>query len=842
MWRTTINGLCAHKLRLALTAVAVVLGVSFVAGTFILTDTVNAALDQSYTHAAAGDVIVRAPTRYTRNIVADQGPAAKPPAVPSALLATIAAQPDVTAAAGTVQGTTRLLGPNGRPLAGNGTIVTNWPGSPRLSAYTLRSGRRPTAANDIALDAATVKKHGYRLGQTVTMLDTTPLATFTLVGIFGFGHEDTLAAQSYAGVADTTAQALFGQPGQWDAIVVAGRPGVSAKSLAAAMSARFSRTYEAVTSATVAHENATAVKSAVGMLTTLLLAFAIVAMFVGTFIIYNTFNILVAQRTRELALLRALGASRRQVTTSVITESAVVGTIASAIGVGAGFGIAAGIQALIQAVGWGLPSTSPQLLGRTVAVSMATGLLATLGSSLSPARRAATVAPVKALSDNPVDDAGTIGRRAVTGLGVTIAGVSALTVGLVVRPHNGLAVVGLGAAATFVGIAMLSPLIVAPLAAVLGWPLRAAGIPGALARANAARNPRRTASTASALMIGVAVVAVIGTLGASQKASMSGSINSDLKADIVVTGGQNGFTPAVASDLRIASDINAVTEVRVGTWHAASATRQLTAIDPSTAAQTLTLNMQSGSLASLDDGDVLIDAPTARSQRIHVGQALAMGFDHTGVQTLRVGGIYQKNSLVGSYVVSLTAYDANYATVRDQEVFVMSAGDPVKTLAAVRAAAGRFPSVSVKDQTAFKAEQSQQVGQALNMVYGLLALSILIALIGIVNTLALSVIERTRELGLLRAIGMRRSQVRQAIRGEAVLVCLIGAILGMVVGIGLGVAVTASASLKNTGHPVVPLTTLFAVVAVCGIAGVGAAIWPARRASKIDVLDAIATA
>jgi len=842
---TTIKGLWAHKVRLALTALAVVLGVSFVAGTFVLTDTVNAALGHAFTNATPGAVTVRSKATYSRVAgPGDVGPAVKAPSVPDSLVATVAAAPGVAAAGGTVQGDVTVVAPATKPAssAAAPTYATNWPTDPALSPMTLRNGRAPANGTEVALDAHTVASERRHLGGTVTVLSSHAPRSFTLVGVIAFGPDDTLAGITYAVFDGPTAQALVGTPGQWDSIVVASRPGVTPAALARQVGAVVPPGVEAVTSAAVTHETASALEKALGMLTTFLLAFALVATFVGTFIIANTFNILVTQRTRELALLRALGASRAQVTVSVVTEATIIGAVASAVGVAAGIGVAAGLQAMIAASGWGLPSGSPQLLGRTVIVAVGTGMVATITSAVVPARRASKVAPVAAMSDTPAAEAGSLGRRMLFGSATTAAGAVALGYGIAARPTDTLTLVGAGAAVLFVGVAMLSPLVVGPMARLIGRPLSTTqGVSGHLARHNAMRSPRRTAATAAALMVGVAVVAVVATLGSSQVASTSKALDATVRADFVITGPQRGFTPAVATAVSGQPGVGTVAELRQGVWHAASGPRQLSAVDPAAAPRAITIAMRSGTETSLADGDVLVDTTTAAAEHLSVGQTLPMGFDRTGTQHMRIGGTYEPSSLLGSYVISTSTYGANYATVADEAVFVTAAGSPAEAQAAVTRAAATFPDVTVKDQVAYKAQQRTQASQGLSLVYALVALSILIALVGIVNTLALSVIERTRELGLLRAVGMGRRQVRRMIRGETVIVCVIGAVLGATIGTGLGVAVTHAIGLEGTAVTVIPVTTLTTVVAICGGAGLVAAIWPARRAARLNVLQAIAS-
>jgi putative ABC transport system permease protein len=851
MFKATVKGLLAHKLRFAMTGLAVVLGVSFMAGTFMLTDTINHTFNVLFAQTAVGkDTTVRARTSF-KSTGFDAADVQRAP-VPEALVSTVRQVSGVKAADGIVQGYAQLVGHDGKPIGGsNGppTFGTNWLPDRQLSSFKLRQGGAPTTADEIAIDARTFTTKGFRLGERVTVLTTQAPRPFTIVGSLGFGSQDNLAGATFIAFDGPTAQQLLGHPGQWDSIDVAAQAGISSTDLTLRIADALPPQYEAVTAASVAADTAKSIEHSIGMFTTFLLVFAGVALFVGAFIIYNTFSILVTQRTRELALLRAVGASRRQVNRSVIAEAGIVGLLASIVGLAAGAGLALAMEALFKAIGFGLPTSNLQLLPRTIILAVVVGTVVTLVSSIVPARRASRVPPLAAMTEAALSEQSSLRRRITVGAVVGGAGLAVLFTGLFGHLSKAALVVGIGAGLVFIAVAMLSPLVVTPMARVLGAPLAAmGGMTGRLSQQNAMRNPKRTASTAAALMIGVALVTVIATLGATIRGTIGKVIDESIKADYIVgpTGGGGGsgagFSPDVTKSLAARPELAVVSAGRQASWHSGSSTKDLVAVDPATAGAVLNFAMTNGSLASLTQGDVLVADSIATSHHLKVGDRVTMGFDATGVQHLTVGGTYRPNQFVGSYVISLATYDRNYPKGGlDQLVFIKDRAAPPVALAAIKSVTSRYPNLGVQDQTTYKASEKNRISTLLNLVYVLLGFSILIAIIGIVNTLALSVIERTRELGLMRAVGMLRRQVRRMVRGEAVVVCLIGALLGVVVGLGLGVALVSAIHFDTGTVLTIPALTLAIVVVLAGVAGVLAAIGPARRAAKLDVLRAIAT-
>ena len=847
MWRAALKGLFAKKLRLLLTAASIVLGVGFVAGTYVLTDTMARAFDQLFaTVASDTDVVVRAASAFevTGQGAGGDGTSGRRP-IPASVLETVRAVQGVAEARPSVQGYAQLVDPRtGEAIGGFGppTIGLSW--DPGSTVLTLREGRAPQGPGEVVVDAGTARAHDLRVGQEVRVITTGGPQRFEIVGIAGFGETDNLAGATLALFELRTAQELFDRVGRYDEIAVDAAEGVSASELRARIQARLPEGVEAVTSTTVAAENADAFKEALGFFRTALLVFAGISLFVGSFIIFNTFSIITAQRTRELALLRALGATRRQVTASVLLEAVVVGLAASVVGVAAGVGIAAGLRALLGAFGVDLPGTALRVLPRTVLVSVAVGSAVTLMGSLLPARRAARVAPVEALRDRSEQPTGGgMRRRLLAGTALTAVGLAVLLFGLFGGSGSAAELVGAGAALTFLGVAALSPIVARPAALVLGRPLRALGVPGRLGQENAMRNPRRTAATAAALMVGLALVSMVSILSASLKASFTAALEETLRADLTVTTSSfQPFSPEVAERIRALPEVAAVAEFRQGLFRFRGEALLVTAVDPSTIERVAALDLREGSVASLAQGRVLVSADAARERGISLGDRLTLTFPGTGPEPLVVGGLHGEDRLVGDWVVSLATYERLYPEQLDTFVLLKGAEgvSPRALQAAVERAVADFPSLDVQDQAAFREKQAGFVDQLLNLVTVLLLLAVVIALVGIANTLGLSILERTREIGLLRAIGMTRRQLRSAVRWEAVIIAVFGALLGLVVGLGFGVALQRALAGEGLGELAIPAGRLVVSVVLAGLAGVVAAVGPARRAARLDVLRAIA--
>ncbi len=848
MWRATFKSLFARKVRLGLTALSIVLGVGFVAGTFVLTDTMNKAFNDLFKQVGVGtDVVVRGVSAFTpgQNGPGGGGGEQRSP-VPATLLPTVRAVAGVSEAHGEVTGYAQMVDPvTGKAIGGAGppTLGANWTAGG--GAVQLREGSAPGAADEVVVDAGTATKYHLRVGQLIRILFQGPPRTFTISGIAGFGSADNLAGATLTFFQTSTAQQVLDRVGTFDQISVRADDGVSSADLRGRIADVLPKGVEAVTATTVANEQSKTLQDSLSFFRVALLVFAFIALFVGAFIIFNTFTIIVAQRSRELALLRAIGASRRQVMTSVVVEAIVTGLVAAAVGIVAGIGIAVGLKGLLKAFGVDLPSTSLQLEARTVIVSLVVGVIVTVVSSVLPALRASRVSPIEAMRETSDARPGSgLGwRRLLPGLLVTVLGVSALLVGLFAHPSDAAALVGVGAALTFIGVAICSPLFARPLAGGIGLPVRGLGMQGRLGRENAMRNPRRSASTASALMVGLGLVAMVSILSASLKASISDTLQSSLKADYVLTTSSFApFSPDVAARAKHVSGVSAVSEFRQGGFRVSGKDAFLTAVDPATVEQVAELKLSDGARLALEDGKIVVFDKTAQQEGWKIGDALPAAFAATGSTPLVMGGTFGENRLVGGdYLVSLDTYDRYFPEQLDSFVMVRTVpgADQATVQRDLQTAVKPFANIEVQDQAAYRERQAGFVNQLLGLVTALLAMAILIALFGIVNTLGLSIFERRRELGLLRAVGMGRRQVKRMIRWESVIISVMGAIMGIAIGTFFGWSLQRALAPQGVDVLAFPVGQLVFYVIFAGFAGVLAAIWPARRAAKLNVLEAI---
>jgi putative ABC transport system permease protein len=841
-----MKSLLARKLRLLLTALAVVLGVGFVVGTLILTDTLSRAFDQAFATTAEGaDVVVRGASAFDPGF-ADPGGGAfeEQPPVPEDLLEAVERVDGVAAAAGDVAGYAQLIDPDtGEPIETMGapTIGMSW--NPVAGALEVRSGDAP-GTDEVAVDASTAERFDLRIGQRVEVILVGPTREFTISGTVGIGELEGFGGGTLSVFETVTAQEAFDRVGEFDAVTVAGEEDVSVAALRAAIQQVLPDGYEAVSASTVAAETADEIEEGLGFFRTGLLVFAFVSLFVGVFIIFNTFNIIVTQRTRELGLLRALGASRRQVQVSVLTEAVVIGLVASVVGIGLGLVLSYGLRELLDAFGAGLPRTAAVILPRTLVVGVAIGTLVTVVAGVAPARRASRVSPIEALREVEGGPTASLRRRIIVGGVVTMVGVVALLYGLFGGPSDAALIVGVGAALTFIGVATLSPLVARPIAGLIGAPIRGMGFAGRLGRENAMRNPRRTASTAAALMIGLGLVTFVAVFADSLKASSEAALDEAIRSDFILSsGGFAPLSPQVAEDLAARPEVAVASATRLGLIRVGGGTDFVTAIDPATFGDVTSLDFAEGSLASLAEDDmVAVLDDVAESHGWALGDRIDLRFARTGTKGFTVGGLYEDPQILGNYAMSFANFEENFAQRLDTYVLV-------KLALGVSAEEGRrvledatesFPNVDVQDQAGFKEQQEEIIDQLLAMVQVLLLLAIVIALFGIVNTLGLSVYERVRELGLLRAVGMSRGQVRRMIRSEAVIIAVLGGLLGAAIGVLFGWAMQGALASLGVDRLRVPFGLIVVYLIAAGLAGVVAAIWPARRAARLNVLEAIA--
>ena len=838
MFRVTIKGLLAHKLRLALTALAIVLGVTFIAGTFVLTDTLHSTFDTLFSNIYQHvDFQVRGVAQLGSGGGATRNP------ISESLLAPVRAVPGVEVAEGTVGGSAQFVSHSGTAIANGGApaLGVSWDPSPQLSPLRLAAGRPPTTPHEVVMDLGTAQKYDFKVGQQVRILLLGPTRTFTISGLSRFGTANNLAGATLAAFELPTAQRILGQVGKFDAINVVAQPGTDKAQLQRAIAHVLPRGVEVVTGQTVVNEQTSQISQALGFFNTALLVFGFIALFVGGFTILNTFSIIVGQRTRELALLRIVGASRRQVFRSVLGEAAIVGLVASLIGLGLGVLAALGLEALLKGFGVTLPSGSLVFEARTVIVCLIVGVGVTLVSAISPARRAVRIAPVAAVSEQQTEAEIPMRRRIRRGVVITGLGVIGLAYGLT-KPA--IQFVGLGALLGFVGVALLAPVVARPMASAIGRPLaRLLGMSGRLGRENSMRSPRRTAQTASALMVGLALVSAIAVFGASLSSSATASVQQAIRADIIVStpnnSAQGGFSTTVAPRAAAVPGVTATSTVYQDQFEVQGKVQGLTGISTYQLAQTVNLQMTEGSSAALSRGQLLIDTSTANAKNLAAGDVVPVKFAKTGHTTMRIGGVYKTNQLIGSYLVGNRFFLAHFDNELPIAVLLKTDGSAAAEQQVKHALSG-YPNIKIQSKAEFEKSQEQQVNQLLGLVYALLGLAVIIALIGIVNTLMLSVFERTHEIGLLRAVGMRRRQVRAMIRSESVILAVFGAIIGIVVGTLLGIALVSSLRSQGLTNLVVPIKSLAIFLVLAALLGLLAASWPARRAAKLDVLSAIA--
>jgi putative ABC transport system permease protein len=839
MLKTIISGVVARKLRLFATALAVLLAVAFMAGTFVLTDTI-----QKTFHDLFGSVYVHTDAVVRGQVALESsGLEAQRPRVDATLVRAVTGVPGVRAAEGNVFDYAQLVNEQGKAVGkAESAYGLNWNQVGALNPFTLVAGRAPQADDEVVINKAGADQGNFAVGDSATVLVHAGPQRLRIVGVVKFGTADSIASGNGVLFTQAAAQRLMAEPGRFDDISVVADQGVSQEQLRDRLAVAFPGA-DVVTGKAIVAENDRTIKKELKSLNEVLLAFALIALFVGSFIIYNTFSILVAQRGKEMALLRAIGASRRQVLGSVLLEAVVVGLIAALLGVAAGVGVAVGLRALLSGFGIEIPAGGIVLAPRTVLVSLLTGVLVSAASAVLPARKAAKAPPIAAMRDLAHDSSGWSRRRVVIGAAVTGAGVTALSLGLLLDPKRKV-LVGLGAAAIFVGVAVLGPVIARPMSRLIGAPLPALkGMPGTLAKENAVRNPKRTSATAAALMIGVSLVAFIAIFGSSTKKSLTADTDKTFTSDFLIdTGSFAALSPELAKRLARLPEVEAASGVRSNTAEIDGAVSDLVAVDPASYGRIAHPGITKGRLEDLDaDGIAVLDT-VAGAKGWSVGEEVRARFAETGEQRLTVAAIFSDKQQVGSsYLLGLPAHDANFTDRLDGKVLVKRAEgvSPGTARAAVERVTADYPTARLQDRSEYKRAQSAEVDKELGLLYVLLALAVLIALLGIANTLALSVFERTRELGLLRAIGMARRQVRAMVRWESVIIALFGTCMGLVIGLFFSWAMVKA--VPDQAALTVPLGQLAAGTLLAALAGVVAAILPARRAARLDILAAIST-
>ncbi|MDX6665356.1 MAG: putative transport system permease protein, partial [Solirubrobacteraceae bacterium] len=821
MRRVALKGLIARRTRLALTALAVALGVTLIAGTYVFTDTINGSFDQIFTQSYKGTDAVITPRKASGHDNQDELPP-----IPAGVLAKVRATPGIgTAEGGIFSPGATILGKDGNPVGVGGAprFIVSRHATSRFSVFSVADGRLPAADNEVAIIKSTVDDEHFALGDRIAIQGATPRRDYRLVGVLKIAGVDSFGGAVAAMFTLPEAQRLAGRVGKFDEIDASAQRGVSPTVLKQRLQAALPHALTVRTGSEQAASQSQDIRDNLGFLRTALLAFAGISLFVGAFIIFNTFSITVAQRMREFALLRTLGAKRRQVMTSVLTEGFVIGAVGAAVGLGLGILLAQGLKALFRAFGISLPSSGTVIASRTVIVSLLVGTIVTLLSSLIPAIRATRIPPVAALREGAVLPHGR-GARLVTPLAIVLSvlAVVALCVGLFAGLDSGpaLSLVGAGAALAFIGVALLSPRLVPPLARFVARPIeRLTGFTGRLAKENAVRQPGRTAATASALMVGVTLVAFASIFAASARTTVRKAVEEGSKAQLILqnTDGFSPITPKAGVAIAKVDGVQRVTRVRFTHARVLGDSRTIVGVDPQTFSDLYNAGTGSDALKRLGPGTTVVAKKLFDDQHLKVGDTLAVRTARDATARLRViGKVDDKGHLTGQLTVTNDVLAKTFGADKDGVLFVGFA--PGRDAAAVEAAVKRvlkreFPQVKALSNAEFIDQQAGKIDQLLALIYALLALSVIVALFGIVNTLVLSITERTRELGMLRAVGTSRRQVRAMIRAEAVIIAVIGGILGIVLGTGLALLVSRVVDELTLSVPVGSILVLILLAA-----------------------------
>lgn len=841
MFRVTLANLARRKLRLLATSLAVLLGVMFTSGTLVLTDSLGATFDDLFTDVYADTSAV---VRSNHKVEGDLAIAASGNTrgtLPDGLIDEVAHAQGVAAAVGVVQGYAQIVKPDGKALGnpnqGPPTLGTSHSPDDDLSSYVVVEGREPRNASEITTDLPTASEAGYAIGDRVPLLTPTGRVDKTLVGLTRFGDKGSAGGSTMVQFTLPEAQKLFDMEGKVDEIWVRGAKGVSSAEVVESIRSLHLPGAEVITGEEAAQEAKDLATSFLSFITVFLLVFALIALLVGAFIIANTFSILVAQRTRELALLRAIGASTRQVLTSVVVEAATVGLLASAVGLGLGYGVG---RALQQAIGGSDFAESATLAPRTIIGSFVVGVGITVAAAVFPARRAAKTPPVAAMRDAAVEDTSHGRIRTILGTALLVVAAATLIAAVVAKNQWYVAV---GAPAGLVAAVVLGPVFAAAIARGSRFLTRRSGMAGHLGIENVLRNPKRTAATASALMIGATLVCAISVFAASALASINNLVDTGFRGDAVVTSTGNGVPLDDIDRIAAAPGVARMAAMRYGPATVDGHGTIISASDPATLAELVDMKVSEGSIAEMGPDDIAVSRREAENRGWHMGDELEVKTLDGAEKSLTVRAIYT-NPLVGrSVFTSVEAIRGSLVSPVSQIAFVQGRPgvDAKRLVKDLDRLVADNPTAKVQTNAEFKKSSAAQMNAFLNIVYAMLALAVIIAIIGIVNTLGLSIMERTRELGLLRAVGMTRRQLRATVRIEALLIAMTGTIIGLVLGTLVGTSLIKSFGPNQalTGFAI-PWRRLGVVLVAGIVVGLVAAILPARRATRMDPLDALA--
>ncbi|MFE0728289.1 ABC transporter permease [Streptomyces antibioticus] len=838
MFRTALRNVTAHKARLLMTVLAVMLGVAFVSGTLVFTNTLSNALQNS-SAKGFGQVDV-AVTAKPQEDVGDR--IVKTPELTEALRERSAKVPGAASAVGVVTGFTAIADQDGK-LVGGGfqSQGGNYWGTddPR---YPMEKGAAPHGTDEVAVDTETARRAGYDVGDTVRISVDGPVLTPRITGVFRTDDGNVAAGGSLALFDTPTAQKLFGKTGTYDEIDVKAAAGTSQAALKSALDAALPKgEVETTTAQHLADDQAEMISASMSGLKQGLLVFAGIALFVGTFIIANTFTMLVAQRTRELALLRAVGASRRQVTRSVLIEALVVGAVAGGTGLVAGIGIGAGLRSLMNTLGATVPDGPLVVSPGAVATSLVVGVVVTVLAAWLPGRRAAKIPPVAAM--NSVHAKATtksLVLRNTLGALFSAAGVAVVLAATTMDGSDGQAPMGLGAVLLIIGVFILTPLLSRPLIAAAAPVLRVFGISGKLARQNSVRNPRRTAATASALMIGLTLITGMTVMAGSLQKSIDKMASAAIRADYIVSmANGNTLSPDVEEKLKATDGVTATSPLRNSPARIGGTTEYLTGVTPAIGELT-DLKVEDGTFA-VGGTRVVVDEDTAKEHGWKAGSAFTAAYEDGRKQKLTVAGVYQGNELIRGIMLDASVLAPHQEDPTDMQVMVKTSGgasDAAKDR--LEKALGSNPAIKVQSKQDLSDEIAQMFTLMLNMLYGLLAMAVIVAVLGVINTLAMSVFERSQEIGMLRAIGLDRRAVKRMVRLESLVISLFGGVLGIGLGVFFGWAAGELLGTRMATYELVlPWDRMAVFLLLAAGVGVLAALWPARRAARLNMLAAI---
>ncbi len=846
MFRIALKGVLARKGRLVLTSIAVVLGTAFLSGTSVFTATLNRTFDNLFSDVFKN---VNAYVRSTEVVDTDFGFQERQ-RVETTLVEVVAKVPGVDAAAANLQAFARIVGKDGKPLGNEGNGPPTFGSSvvdSKADIWRMSQGRFPKGPTEVALDEASAEAGKFVLGDTVKVITAVGSQEFTLVGIANYGDVRSPGGATFALWDVDTASSLLAKPGYIDAVIVVGDGTMSDEALTQRIQAALpaGKNLETITGAQITKETQDDIKTALSFFGILLTIFAFIGLGVGSFVIYNVFSISAAQRQRENALLRAIGASRRQITIAMLVESLAVGLVGSVLGLLGGIGLSAGLTALLKAIGVDLPSSGLVVGANTIVQTILIGLIVTVASALLPAFRAGRVPPLAAMRDTALDTAGKPRVRLVLGGTPLLAGVA--LIGAVIGGAR-TELLGLAILFIFIGALTLGPLVARPVALTLGSPIASLrGVTGRMARQNAARNPKRTSRTAAPVLIGVALVTAVTALAASIQAEIRGVFGEQFTGDFTISSEAQGFgglSPSLAVDVSKLDGVKQATGIGQSVVEVEGKGRFITVINPKTVEGIFDIGLLGDAeVTSLSKNGVLVSEKTAERDKLTNGSTIpAKLSDGTDVD-LVVEGVYANDQLAGRYTVSSELFEGTTVSRFDFGVYILkSDGTDSDTLRAdLQKLVDSYGSGTLLSKDEYIDKQAAQVNQLLGLIYGLLFLSIIIAIVGIIITLLLSVYERQREIGLLRAVGMTRGQVRSAVRWESVITSLIGAVTGILLGFVLGYVVILSLRDQGITKFELPIGSAVTILIVAFLVGVLAAAYPARRATKVDVLAALNT-